>query len=99
MFNNSIKKFRHAGIIEGYSYLILLFIAMPLKYFADMPMAVKVVGMTHGVLFIVFCLLLLKAWDDAEWSFKESVLFFAASLVPFGTFFTEKKIKVYESNV
>ena len=99
MFNNSIKKFRHAGTIEGYSYITLLFIAMPLKYLADIPLAVKIVGMTHGVLFIVFCILLIKAWEEAEWSFKESVVFFIASLIPFGTFFTDKKIKAYESNV
>ncbi len=98
MFKDYIKKFRHAGIIEGYSYITLLFIAMPLKYLADMPLAVKIVGMTHGILFIVFCILLLKAWEEAEWSFKESAIFFIASLIPFGTFFTDKKIKAYESN-
>ncbi len=96
MLQDSIKKFRQIGMIEGYSYLILLFIAMPMKYIFDYPMAVKIVGMTHGVLFILFCMLLVLAWKQAEWSHKENALFFAASLVPFGTFFTEKKIKTYE---
>jgi len=96
MFNNSIKNFRLAGKIEGYSFIALLFIAMPLKYLADLPLAVKIVGMTHGILFIIFCILLVKAWEDAEWSAKESALFFLASLIPFGTFFTDKKIKAYE---
>jgi len=96
MIKNSVKKFRLMGMIEGYSYLILLFIAMPLKYFAGYPIYVKVAGMTHGILFILFSLLLLKALDDAKWSHKESALFFIASLIPFGTFFTDKKIKAYE---
>lgn len=94
--NNYVKNFRLIGMVEGYSYLILLFIAMPLKYMMGFPIAVKIVGMAHGVLFILFCLLLIKAWQAANWSFKENVLFFVASLIPFGTFFTDKKIKKYE---
>ncbi len=96
MFKNSVKNFRLMGQIEGYSYLVLLFIAMPLKYLAGYPIYVKLVGMTHGVLFILFCLLLFKALDDAKWSQKESFLFFVASLIPFGTFFTDRKVKSYE---
>ena len=96
MIKDSVKKFRLMGMIEGYSYLILLFVAMPLKYLAGYPIYVKVAGMTHGVLFILFSLLLLKALDDAKWSHKESAMFFIASLIPFGTFFTDKKIKAYE---
>lgn len=96
MIKNSVKKFRQTGKIEGYSFLILLFIAMPLKYYFGYPLAVKIAGMTHGILFIIFCMLLIKAWEDAEWSFKESLIFFIASLVPFGTFFTDKKIRAYE---
>jgi len=93
---NSVKKFGQINSIEGYSYLILLFIAMPMKYAFGFPMAVKIVGMIHGILFILFCLLLVKAWQDAKWSFTESSIFFIASLIPFGTFFTKKKIKAYE---
>ena len=96
MIKNSVKKFRFIGMVEGYSYLILLFIAMPLKYLAGYPIYVKVAGMTHGILFILFSLLLLKALEDAKWSHKESAMFFIASLIPFGTFFTDKKIKAYE---
>lgn len=93
---NSVNQFRKIGIIEGYSYLLLLFVAMPLKYFMDYPIAVKVVGMAHGVLFILFCVMLALAWKKARWSLNESTLFFIASLIPFGTFYTDKKIKVYE---
>lgn len=60
------------------------------------PLAVKIVGMAHGVLFIIFCIFLALAWKKAHWSFQESVLFFIAALIPFGTFYTDKKIKAYE---
>ncbi len=94
--NNSVKKFGLINTIEGYSYLLLLFVAMPMKYLLGIPLAVKIVGMAHGVLFIIFCILLVAAWQEAKWPFKENVIFFIASLIPFGTFFTKKKIKAYE---
>ncbi len=96
MIKNSVKKFGQINSIEGYSYLLLLFVAMPLKYAFGYPMAVKIAGMIHGVLFIIFCLLLVKAWQDSKWAFSENIIFFIASLIPFGTFFTKNKIKSYE---
>ena len=93
---NSVKKFGLINTMEGYSYLILLFIAMPLKYVFAMPLAVKIVGMIHGILFIIFCILLVQAWIETKWKFKENVIFFIASLIPFGTFFTKKRIQSYE---
>jgi len=93
---NSVKKFGLINTVEGYSYLILLFIAMPLKYIYAMPIAVKIAGMTHGVLFIIFCILLVQSWLDTKWAFKENIIFFIASLIPFGTFFTKKRIQNYE---
>jgi len=95
MIQNSVKKFSLINTVEGWSYLILVFIAMPMKYMFGMPIAVKIVGMAHGILFIIFCLLLVQAWKDAKWSLKESVVFFIASLIPFGTFFTKKTINSY----
>ena len=96
MIKNSVKKFGYINSIEGYSYLLLLFVAMPMKYIFGFPMAVKIVGMAHGILFIIFCMLLVKAWQDAKWSFNETLVFFIASLLPFGTFFTKNRIKFYE---
>lgn len=96
MKNENVVKFGQINTIEGYSYLALVFIAMPMKYFMDIPLAVKIAGMIHGILFIIFCLLLIKAWKESNWPFKKSILFFAASLIPFGTFFTKAKIKAYE---
>ena len=96
MVKNSVKKFGLINTVEGYSYLILLFIAMPLKYIFGFAIAVKIAGMLHGVLFIIFCALLVSAWQEAKWDFKENIIFFVASLIPFGTFFTKKKIANYE---
>jgi integral membrane protein len=93
---NSVKTFGLINTIEGYSYLILLFIAMPIKYLLGYPMAVKIVGMLHGILFIAFLVLLTIAWQDRKWDFKENIIFFIASLIPFGTFFTKRKIQGYE---
>lgn len=93
---NNIKNFRIINTVEGYSYLILLFIAMPMKYLMDIAIATKIVGSIHGFLFILFMVLLALAWRDVKWSAKESVIFFVASLIPFGTFFTKKRIQSYE---
>lgn len=94
--NNSVKNFRIINTVEGYSYLILLFIAMPMKYLMEIPIATKVVGTIHGILFIAFIILLIMAWQKAKWSFKETLIFFIASLIPFGTFFTKKRVQSYE---
>jgi len=96
MIKKNVKNFGIINTTEGYSYLILLFVAMPLKYIGGVEIATKIAGSIHGMLFIIFCVLLAKATKDAHWPFKESVIFFIASLIPFGTFFTKKKIKSYE---
>ena len=93
---NSVKKFGLVNSIEGYSYLVLLFIAMPLKYYFGMPEFVKIAGMIHGILFVAFFFLLVEAWAVAKWRFSENIIFFTASLIPFGTFYTKNRIKNYE---
>lgn len=93
MIKTTVGQFRLVAFIEGISYLALLFIAMPLKYLYDNPVPVKIVGMTHGVLFILFMILLLAAAQKHQWSFKFNSLLFLASLLPFGTFFTDKRLK------
>ena len=96
MINKNVKRFGLVNTLEGYSYLALLFIAMPLKYMLGLAVAVKIVGMIHGLLFIAFLALLLQTSQEVKWPFKEGVIFFIASLIPFGTFFTKSKIKAYE---
>ncbi len=93
MKKDVLDYFRLIGFIEGLSYLALLFIAMPLKYMYGYPEAVKAVGMAHGVLFILFVVLLAGAAQKYRFSLSNSILFFVASLIPFGTFFTDKKLK------
>jgi len=93
-----IKTLRLLGNIEGISYLLLLGIAMPMKYYFGMPMAVKITGMAHGVLFVTYCLLLAICMKKFEWTFKFGVYLFIATLVPFGTFVTDRKVRDKASN-
>ncbi|HEY0030810.1 MAG TPA: DUF3817 domain-containing protein [Bacteroidia bacterium] len=81
------------GFAEGISFLLLLGIAMPLKYMMDMPQPVRVIGMIHGVLFVAFCILLLKATIQYKWPLKIAVIGFLLSFLPFGTFFLDKVLK------
>lgn len=91
MFDGTFSRFRLISFIEGISYLILIFIAMPLKYMFDYPMAVKIVGMAHGVLFILFILALIMAMKRYKWKFLGFQLF-VYSLLPFGFILIEKVI-------
>jgi integral membrane protein len=89
---NSIYSLRLLGNIEGISYLLLLGIAMPMKYIFVFPMAVKIVGMAHGVLFIAYCLLLALQMKANKWNLLFGIYLFVATLIPFGTFVTDRKL-------
>ena len=97
MQKSSIGLLRKVGLLEGISLLVLLFIAMPLKYIWDQPMAVKVVGWIHGALFVVFMLLVLRVYDQRNWPFKKVILAFLAAFLPFGTFVFDKQLKAEEN--
>jgi integral membrane protein len=90
---NSIDQLRRVGYLEGTSFLLLLGVAMPLKYFAGMPMAVKVVGWIHGVLFVAYCFVLLRAMLDARWPISRGALLFTAALLPFGPFLVDRRVE------
>ncbi len=96
---SELKKFRLINKIEGYSFIILLFVAMPLKYSFGFPIATKIAGMTHGVLFMGFIYQLLEAMKDVPFSKKEALIYFVLSLVPFGSFYTDKLCKAKEPKV
>jgi integral membrane protein len=84
----SIRLWAHRiGFWEGISYLILLGIAMPLKYMWDKPEYVRTVGSAHGLLFVMFMLMLTYALANKAISFKQAAFAFLLSLIPFGTFF------------
>lgn len=87
---NHRDRFRGIALLEGISYVLLLFVAMPLKYIWQMPAAVRAVGMAHGVLFVVYVLALLLAATERKWSVGKSAKLFIASLVPFGAFVADK---------
>lgn len=88
-----IQTLRILGNIEGISYLLLLGVAMPMKYYFEMPMAVKIVGMAHGVLFVAYCLLLTACMKKFNWTLKFGTYLFIATLIPFGTFVTDRKLR------
>jgi integral membrane protein len=74
------------ALAEGVSFLVLLLVAMPLKYLAGLPLAVRVAGTIHGLLFIAFVLTLIWTSVARGWPFHRSLLAFVSSIVPFGTF-------------
>ncbi len=88
----SLLALRTIGIIEGTSFLTLLGIAMPLKYLYGQPEMVRVVGSIHGVLTILYILLLINVSTRLQWSFKTTALAFIASLIPFGMLYAEFNI-------
>lgn len=94
--SNLISGLRLASILDGVSYLILLGIAMPLKYMADMPLAVRIVGSIHGFLFLALCLYLLIALIKKRLPFGWCVIVFICSLIPFAPFILDRKLKRFE---
>ncbi|WP_316817259.1 DUF3817 domain-containing protein [Pedobacter nyackensis] len=90
---NTLSIFRKVAVAEGISYVLLIFIAMPLKYWADMPLAVKYTGWAHGLLFVLYIALLIMAWTEYKWSFKKSAIIGVASLLPFAPFLVDKRLK------
>jgi integral membrane protein len=93
MVFSSIGRLRMISVLEGISYLALLTFAMPIKYMAGDPEPVRIVGMAHGVLFILFVLALADVWRAHRWSLKFLLFCFACSLVPFAPFWLEGKLK------
>ncbi|RXK00352.1 hypothetical protein CRU98_04125 [Arcobacter sp. CECT 8986] len=94
-----LNSFRFISAIEGVSYLVLLFIAMPIKYILGNPYVVKVVGMTHGVLFIIFAIALFSVLKKLNWDKGFAFQLFVLSLIPFGAFLIEKRVKLVEKKV
>jgi integral membrane protein len=94
---STMKTFRFIALLEGVSFLVLLFIAMPLKYMMDMPMPVKITGMAHGLLFTAFVILLAIVHFQRKWPIQRSGIALLASFLPFGTFILDAKILKHEA--
>ena len=87
-----LQALRIIALLEGLSFLGLLFIAMPMKYFMDMPTAVKIPGMAHGGLFVAYILLAIVVGLDKNWNTKQFAIVILGSILPFGTFYADKKV-------
>lgn len=83
--------FRIVAFLEGISYILLLFIATPIKYLAHDPQYVKLLGMPHGILFILYVVLAVMLKPEFNWDNKQFRGVLLAAIIPFGTFFIEKK--------
>jgi integral membrane protein len=93
MLKTSVGRLRAIGLVEGISFLLLLGVAMPLKYFAGLSQAVKIVGWIHGLLFITFCMVLLQARLDAKWNAWRTAITLVAALLPFGPFVIDGRLR------
>ncbi|UPT78330.1 DUF3817 domain-containing protein [Sulfurovum sp. XGS-02] len=87
---SELQKFRLINKIEGISFIILIFIAMPLKYSFGYPIATKIVGMLHGLLVFAFIYQIIEAKREAGFSLKATGLYSFLSLIPFGSFYTDR---------
>ncbi len=91
-----IPLLRKVALAEAVSYLILLGIAMPLKYLAGQPLAVKITGLIHGVLFVIFCAALLRVLWVSRWPFRRVLLIFVASFIPLLPFYLDRRMAGWE---
>jgi integral membrane protein len=83
--------FRITALLEGVSYILLLFIATPVKYVLNDPQYVKLLGMPHGLLFIGYIVLAFMLKSELKWNTKQFTTILLASIIPFGTFYMDRK--------
>jgi integral membrane protein len=91
--NTTLHFFRKVALAEGISFLVLLLIAMPLKYLAGLPQLVTVVGWAHGVLFVAFLALAVEVKGILDKNFSWLIKAFLASVLPVGTFVLERNMQ------
>lgn len=89
--------FRIISLLEGLSYLLLLFIAVPLKYFYGNEILVKILGMPHGILFILYIFFSVILKNKMNWNIKQTIEIMIASIIPFGTFYIDYKYLKYSN--
>ncbi|GGG48096.1 DUF3817 domain-containing protein [Bizionia arctica] len=85
-----LNLFRVIAVLEGISYILLLFIAVPIKYFGDEEQYVKLLGMPHGLLFVAYIILAFILGSRLKWPTKTLLYVLVASIIPFGTFYVDK---------
>lgn len=97
VLKTAIGRLRVAGIAEGISFILLVFIAMPMKYIAGKPELVTHLGRLHGLLFVLFCFALLFAWLKMKWRIARPIVIFIFALIPFGPFLIDKSLRDEDS--
>lgn len=88
---NQVKTFKWISILEGTSFLVLLLIAMPLKYIWGAPQMVETVGMLHGILFVAYIFGAIWLFKTLEWNLKTLFVVCVSSVLPLGPFYIERK--------
>ncbi|MCU0354732.1 MAG: DUF3817 domain-containing protein [Cytophagales bacterium] len=92
LLKTQIGRLRILAFVEGVSFLVILFVTMPLKYAFQMPQPNKVFGMAHGLLFVLYVFAVIQVRIEQNWSFKKTGLALLASIIPFGTFWADAKL-------
>lgn len=90
-FTSALGRLRLIAFVEGVSFLVLLFIAMPLKYMYSQPQAVRAVGTVHGLLFVTYVLFVFQAKIERNWDGRKTWKLLLISLIPFGNFYADRK--------
>jgi integral membrane protein len=90
--NISVQQLKIVAVLEGVSFLVLLGIAMPLKYIFGLPATTQVVGMAHGILFIAYVLMVVFIRKQLNWNLKTTALALTAAVLPFGPFVVDRKL-------
>ena len=90
--NFTVRQFKIIAILEGISFLLLLGIAMPLKYVYGLPAMTQIVGMAHGLLFIAYVIMVVLMRKQLNWNLKITALALTASVLPFGPFVVDRKL-------
>lgn len=96
MLKNALGQFRFMGFLEGISLLVLLFIAMPLKYGFDLPEVVSVVGAIHGGLFTLYCVAIVYATFAVKWPLRFAAGAIVSAFIPFGNFVLDHRLKNWQ---
>ena len=92
LIKSSLGRLRIIAFLQGVSFLLLMFVAMPLKYVWGLTHATMDIGMAHGLLFILYILLVIPVQFELKWNKKTTFLVLLASVLPFGTFVADAKI-------
>lgn len=92
LLKTQLGRLRVIAFLEGISFLVLLFVTMPLKYIFAMPLPNQIFGLFHGVLFILYVIAVVIIKMEQNWNIRKTFLALLASIIPFGTFWADKHL-------